>query len=649
MEKIPHHSHDSIRDNFDKIQKLFPSVVHEVKDENGNIKKELDIDEFKKLFDNNFAENIIERYSLNWPGKRKSLIRANTPITDTLRPARDESVDFDTTKNLYIEWDNFAVLKTLQHAYMGKVKMIYIDPPYNTGKDFVYNDNFTEDIASYREKTGEIVDGVQMEKNTDTNGRFHSDWLSMMYERLIVARDLLTEDGVIFMSIDDNEVHNLRKLADEIFGEENFMYALTVVDSLNGNDNSSGMMETHEYCLIYAKNSEKFTIWVLPLEDEEFDEWDKDEFGYWKVGGWLKATGINAPREARPNLFFPIYIDEDTLEWSLEERAGIEKQYHLIPLTEGNEMRWYWSKQKFLDDSNEVIVKRSKTEGYSLYKKQRPALWDLPNKRWKTTFYNPKYATANSNAEMKKIFWKKLFDYTKSTKLIYDFISLGNVGPNDIVLDFFSGSATTAHTVMQLNAEDGGNRQFILVQIPEKIDEGSEAHKAGYKNICEIGKERIRRAATKIREDFATQIAERETPLDTGFRVYKLDSTNYQNNDILPQDMSQQSLDNFIDTFKSGRTPEDILTEILLREGQVLSGNIETKIVWNNTLYIIDGGIVACLDKTIDNDTIKTIVDVGPHSVILLDETFGGDDAMKINTEQLFKKSLGEEVLIKIF
>lgn len=265
---------------------------------------------------------------------------------------------------------------------------------------------------------------------------------------------------------------------------------------------------------------------------------------------------------------------------------------------------------------------------------------------WK---YTEVWHSQNATQRLAELFdGKKFFDYPKSIDLIKRCIQLYS-NKDSLILDFFSGSATTAHAVMQLNAEDGGNRQFILVQIPELVDEGSEAHKAGYKNICEIGKERIRRAAAKICTDFASQIAERETLLDTGFRVYKLDSTNYQNNDILPQDMSQQNLDNFIDTFKSGRTPEDILTEILLREGQVLSGNIETKIVWNNTLYIIDGGIVACLDKTIDNDTIKAIVDAGPHSVILLDEAFSGDDAMKINTEQLFKKSLGEEVLIKIF
>lgn len=330
MEKIPHHSHDTIRDNFEKIQKLFPSVVDEVKDENGNIKKELNIDELKKLFDNKYNENPIERYSLNWPGKRRSLIRANTPLTDTLRPARDESVDFDTTKNLYIEWDNFAVLKTLQHAYMGKVKMIYIDPPYNTGKDFVYNDNFTEDMASYREKTGETVDGVQMEKNTDTNGRFHSDWLSMMYERLIVARDLLTDDGVIFMSIDDNEVHNLRKLADEVFGEENFVAEIIWMKGKEGWNDNDGMWKHHEYILMYWKTKEASKSIILDKKD--------------------KTRHINALNEE--NLV--IAGEEIYKDWEPFQLINLSKQkdYKLtIPLKNWEILQWEWyCPQKTLDE-----------------------------------------------------------------------------------------------------------------------------------------------------------------------------------------------------------------------------------------------------------------------------------------------------------
>lgn len=630
MEKIPHHSHDSIRDNFEKIQKLFPSVVHEVKDENGNIKKELDIDELKKLFDNNFAENIIERYSLNWPGKRKSLIKANTPITDTLRPARDESVDFDTTKNLYIEWDNFAVLKTLQHAYMGKVKMIYIDPPYNTGKDFVYNDNFTEDIASYREKTGEIVDGVQMEKNTDTNGRFHSDWLSMMYERLIVARDLLTEDGVIFMSMDENEFANLKKISDEIFGEENYLAEFIRKTKSTTNDSKTWINYQHEFLLCYARNFEKiFRLSGGEKDLEKYKNPDNDANGAWVVADPSAKSGTLS------NNYFPVV---NPYTW----------QEDFPP----NGRFWAFSKNTIQEhiDSGRISFKKSHKpdERWFIYKRYLNDLKTTESTFDSLAFVDNKFMNQSATKLLKEMWLVEYFQYPKWVEFLKDII-FSCTKNNDIILDFFSGSATTAHAVMQLNAEDGGNRQFILVQIPELVDDKSEAKKAGYNNICEIGKERIRRAATKIREDFATQIAERETPLDTGFRVYKLDSTNYQNNDILPQDMSQQNLDNFIDTFKSGRTPEDILTEILLREGQVLSGNIETKIVWNNTLYIIDGGIVACLDKTIDNDTIKAIVDIGPHSVILLDEAFSGDDAMKINTEQLFKKSLGEEVLIKIF
>lgn len=500
-EHIDRLSADGAQINLDALYRIAPSAFTEAADhKTGRVRRMVDFDALRQLLgDNATTADDGEMYQFSWVGKRAAKAEAAQPTDKTLRPAPEDSVSWDTTKNIYIEGDNLEVLKLLQRSYMGQVKMIYIDPPYNTGNDFVYHDDFHRSATEEDIAAGNIDElGYRFRKNTDSNGKFHSDWCSMIYSRLLVARSLLTEDGVIFISIDDNEVENLRKICDEVFGEGNFVYELSVVNNLNGNDNSSGMMETQEYCLIYAKNKSVFTMGVLPLEEEEANDWYEDEIGYWKVGRCLKATGINAPREARPNLFFPIYINEETLEFTVEEEKAGTDWYHLIPLTDGREMSWYWSRETFKRDKNEVIVRKTQ-DGYSLYKKQRPALGDLPSKRGKTTFYSPKYANANSNAEVKYLFdGKKIFDYTKSTNLIKDFISLGTISKDSLILDFFSGSATTAHAVMQLNAEDKGNRKFIMVQLPEETAEDSEARKAGYKNICEIGKERIRRAGAKI-------------------------------------------------------------------------------------------------------------------------------------------------------
>ena len=350
-------------------------------------------------------------------------------------PALDEQID-----GLLIHSENFQALNLIQKKYDSQIKCIYIDPPYNTGNDgFLYKDGYQ-----------------------------HSSWLSMLNDRLRIARKFMNEKGIIFISIDDCEQDNLIKLCDLVLDESNRLYNLSVVNSLNGNDNSSGMMETQERCLIYAKNKRKTQIGVLPLDEEETDEWLKDDFGFWKEGRGLKATGINGPREARPQLFFPIYINEKTLEFSLDEKSGSD-WYCLIPITDGKEMRWYWSKDKFESDRNEVIVKKT-SEGYSLYKKQRPALGDLPSKRGKTTFYSPKYSGSNSNAEIKSLFNKKIFDYPKSSFLIKDFMSLSDLSSDEFVIDFFAGSGTTAHALISLNREDKEQRKYILIEMGEHFD-----------------------------------------------------------------------------------------------------------------------------------------------------------------------------------
>ena len=634
MDKLKMQTADGVQDNISRIAELFPECITEVKTQRGGVKHSVDFDKLRQLLSSDIVEGNKERYQFTWPDKRKAILAANAPINATLRPCPEESVNFDTTQNLYIEGDNLDVLKCLKETYLHKVKMIYIDPPYNTGNDFVYEDDFAESAAEYLANSGQFDEqGNRLVTNSESNGRFHTDWLNMIYPRLKVARDLLTEDGVIFISIDDNEVENLRKVCDEVFGESNFVYELSVINNLNGNDNSSGMMETQEYCFIYAKNKSSFTMGVLPLEEEEANDWYQDENGYWKVGRCLKATGINAPREARPNLFFPIYIDEKNMDFTVDEEKAGADWYHLIPLTEGREMRWYWSKETFRRDKNEVIIRKTQ-EGYSLYKKQRPSLGDLPSKRGKTTFYSPKYANANSNAEIKKLFdGKKIFDYTKSTNLIKDFLSLGTISKDSLILDFFSGSATTAHAVMQLNAEDGGNRKFIMVQLPELTDEKSEAYKAGYKNICEIGKERIRRAGAKIKEENA----EKAQNLDTGFRVLKLDSSNMKEVFYSPKDTAQQDLFALVDNVKDDRTSEDLLFQVMLELGATLDSKIEESEVDGKTIFNVgDGYLVACFDQKVTDEVVKAIAKMQPTYAVLRDTSLA-NDATATNFEQIFK------------
>ena len=614
---------------LEKVMELCPAAV-----QNGKV----DFERLKTELADVVDKNTYETYEFKWVGKNNAIVEANKPIRKTLRPCKEESKNWDMTENLYIEGDNLEVLKLLEEGYLRKVKMIYIDPPYNTGKDsFVFRDNRTQSEEEMNEGIGLFDEEGNRQlsksfiKNTETGGRFHSRWCSMIYPCLKLARDLLTDDGVIFISIDDHEVANLKKICDEIFGEGNFLYQLSVVNNLNGNDNSSGMMETQEYCFLYAKNKAQAIIGVLPLDDEDSSDWQIDEFGYWKVGRCLKATGINAPREARPNLFFPVFINEETLEFTVDEKVGTE-WYHLIPLTEGKEMRWYWSKETFINEHNEVIVKKT-NEGYSLYKKQRPSLGDMPSKRGKTTFYSPKYANANSNAEIKRLFeGKKLFDYSKATQLIKDFVCIGNVSKEDIILDFFSGSATTAHAVMQLNAEDGGKRKFIMVQLPELTDEKSEAFKAGYKNICEIGKERIRRAGEKIKTEHPEA-----KDLDIGFRVLKVDESNIQDIYYNPSELKKSDLLSSVDNIKPDRTPLDLLFGIMVKWGVSLSLPLQEVNVGKNTIHIVgDNDLVACFDTNVSATTITKMAELNPTRVVFRDSCFEKDDE-KINMFEIFK------------
>ncbi|HOT46549.1 MAG TPA: site-specific DNA-methyltransferase, partial [Spirochaetota bacterium] len=446
------------------LKEHYPNVIKD---------NEINLQELKAIAGLPIDEKV-NGYGLNFVGRNFARAKYAQKTEKELRLNTKMSKNIDTTQNLVLKGDNLDSLKILKSHYSGKIKCIYIDPPYNTDSDeFVYPDKFDKEelevlgLANLSEN-----DFARMDFSFKTK-QSHNGWLAFMYPRLLLARDLLSKDGVIFISIDDNEQANLKLLCDDVFGEENFLYQLSVIDKLNGNDNSSGMMETQEYCLIYAKNKSEFEVGVLPIE-ENLEDWKIDELGYWKEGGGIKATGVAAKREDRPNLYFPIYINENTLEFSLEKNEDFT--YELLPKIDGEDGRWTWQKDKFIKDKNEVIIKKVK-DGYSIYKKQRPALGDLPSKRGKTTFYHSSYSTANSSAEIKTLFnGQKVFDFSKSTYLIRDLICLANTHRKSIILDFFAGSGTTGHAVMQLNAEDGGNRKFILCQIDEPIKEDKPAY-----------------------------------------------------------------------------------------------------------------------------------------------------------------------------
>jgi adenine-specific DNA-methyltransferase len=655
-------TNDLTDENIDKISKLFPKVITEKEDEDGKIIKGIDFDLLKQELSKEIVEGGDERYRLDWPGKKASLLKANTPINKTLRPCKKESVDFDKTENVYIEGDNFEVLKILQESYLGKIKMIYIDPPYNTGKDFVYKDSTTQSKKEYEEEIGvEDEEGGKLFKNTDTNGRFHSDWLSMMYERLIVARDLLKDDGVIFMSIDDNEVHNLRKIADEIFGEDNFVSEICWHNNVKGRQMDLNIKNTFESILIYSKNNSSLSL-NTEKEKIETNELDKDKISYYKKDYPLHNGTADFHINNRPNLCYSIYyypknghavvIDEkikkdnsfilgDALE---KGRKLMEEGYiRIVPKfnkTYNNQRVWRWGKEKFLKEYNTELLFIKENNGYYIYQKKR-----FNNGIHEKKFKNYINIDGGSDKTYLVSLFKnnKFFDSPKPRSLIVNLLKMGSVpNKNDLVLDFFSGSGTTADSVMQLNAEDGGNRKFIMAQLPEKTDEKSEAFKAGYKNISDIGKERIRRAGKKILEDNVDKLKERETPLDIGFRVYKTDTTNMKDVYYNPSELKQENLLDLVSNVKEDRNEEDLLTQVILDLGLTLDLPIEEKAINNSKVFFVEeNSLVACFDEKIEKETFEEIAKIKPLKVVFRDSSFK-DTKDKINIETIFKQKSPE-------
>lgn len=641
MNKVKMQSLDVTGSNIDKIARLFPQCVTERKDKDG--KTVLGID-FEKLRDELSADVIDEgeeRYQFTWPDKRAHAHLANTQTTKTLRPCRKESMDFDHTQNLYIEGDNLDVLKIIRETYLGKVKMIYIDPPYNTGNDFVYNDDFSQDTDEYKENSGQTdEEGNRLVQNTESNGRFHTDWLNMIYPRLKVAKDLLTEDGVIFISIDDNEVENLRKVCDEVFGSGNFVNTFTWINNLTGRQISGkGAAKTWEYILVYAKNSSAISVFNIDIDfakknmPDSYKGFNKDlredKYGPFAVGDTLYNHNRKFNEETRPNLVFSIFFNPITEEIKTGNIGDSFPGFiEILPHNNGDGVHkyhaWRWSKNKVENESFNLIVLPTSKDGFEIYTRIREFS--------KTTLKDVITNISNGDTEVQKLFDNhKYFDYPKSVALLRTLIGFSD--KDSIILDFFSGSATTAHAVMQLNAEDGGNRKFIMVQLPEKTDEKSEAYKAGYKNICEIGKERIRRAGKKIKEENAKK--EGIDKLDIGFRVLKLDSSNMQDVYYTPSEFTEQNL--FADNVKPDRTAEDLLFQVMLDLGVELSATIEQRIMDGKTVFFVnDNYLVACFDTDIAEETIKEIAKLKPYYFVMRDSSLASDNVAD-NFDQLFE------------
>ncbi|MBM4309867.1 MAG: site-specific DNA-methyltransferase [Deltaproteobacteria bacterium] len=626
MEKMKMHSPNLTQENIARIRELFPTCVTEAKGEDGSLKLAVDFDQLRQELSDSIVEGPQERYHLNWPGKREALLTANAPIAKTLRPCREESVDFDTTKNLFIEGDNLEALKLLQETYLGKVKMIYIDPPYNTGNDFIYEDDFAETADEFLKRSNQKDElGNRLMANTEANGRFHSDWLSMLYPRLKLARNLLKDDGVIFISIGDEEESSVKNICNEIFGEDNYRNCFAVRrhdKNLNRQFMASGLKTLNvgfEFVLVYAK-SQLYNFNPVFKEASE----TRASNGYWK-GFW------NAP-------------DRPTM------------RYDILGFTP-NEGQWKWKEETALEA----------VENYKLYESEYSSQMTL-EQYWESTGKVKKFIRRNHNGAGRNMgveHWiepsegilrnsnlldilatqgcdeiRGFFDFPKNIELLSVLCQFASED-NDLVLDFFAGSATTAHAVMQLNAEDGGNRKFIMVQLPEPCDEKSEAFKTGYKTIAEISKERIRRAGKKIKEENAITAAD----LDIGFRVLKIDSSNMADVYYRPDQYSQDMLATMEGNIKPDRTPEDLLFQVLLDWGVDLTLPIKKEIIQDKTVFFVDeNALVACFDNEVNEELVKELARFKPIRVVFRDNGFVSD-AVKINVEQIFKQmSPGTEV-----
>jgi len=635
------HTKDAADVNIEAIAKLFPNCITEVKDPDGTVRKAIDFDILRQELSKDVVEGPAERYQFTWPEKRKAIRTANTPTSMTLRPCREESVDFDNTQNLYIEGDNLEVLKVLKEAYLGKIKMIYIDPPYNTGNDFVYEDDFSQSVAEYNQTSGLYDEEGNMildnyTKNQTSNGRFHTDWLNMMYPRLKVARDFLTDDGVIFISIDDNEVENLRKICDEVFGEQNFI-APFIWQSTPGSNTGTDIKIVSEYVLCYAKHSTQCTSLGKSTDDEERYTNKDDHFS--KRGGYLlnKLDRRMTGQHYSEALNYPITAPDGT---KIFPGNSEEKQAHW-------NWRWSESKVKWGIDNDFILFKKNPNNQWVIYFKQYYKVDNNDNPIVRSVPYQNLVLdveganSARGTQEVMELMGAKVFDYPKPLNLIKYVLKIYN-DPNALILDFFSGSSTTAHATMQLNAEDGGHRKFIMVQLPENIEESNEIHRYGYRNICDIALERIRRAGKKIQDELDAKAAEGDIfnqgesrKLDTGFRVLKLDTSNMNDIYYRPEEFKTELIAD--SNVKEDRTNEDLLFQVMLECNLPLSAKIEVqKIEGKEVFSVNDGYLICCFDEDVNEAVITAIAKKKPYYFVMQDASLSSDNVAD-NFEQIFQ------------
>ena len=615
MDKLNMQTTNIVDENIKRIGELFPNCLTERLNDKGKPEVAIDFDQLRHELSKDIVEGAEERYQFTWPDKRNAIRLANAPTTDTLRPCREESVDFDNTQNLYIEGDNLQVLKLLRENYLGKVKMIYIDPPYNTGNDFVYNDDFSQSAGEYMHNSGqEDEEGNRLVANTESNGRFHTDWLNMIYPRLKVAKDLLSEDGVIFISMDENEIDNLEKVGNEIFGEHNLVGKVIWERAFAPKNDAKYLSDSHDYIIAYARNINSFSIGLLPRTDEanaRYKNPDNDPRGPWTPDNMTVKT-YSASYD------YEITTPNGSIMSPPNGRCWFTSKERMQKLIEEGRV-WFGN-----DGGNMPRVKRY--------------LADVQQGMTPITIW--KYTEVGHNQEgrqeVKQLFdGKGYFDGPKPLRLLNRIITIANTYRDSIILDFFSGSATTAHAVMKLNAEDGGKRKFIMVQLPEATDEKSEAYKAGYKNICEIGKERIRRAGKKIKEESPLTTQD----LDTGFRVLKLDSSNMQDVYYTPAEFNEQKLfDDNIKPDRLGNDGEDLLFQTMIELGIELSAKIEKRSIAGKAVWSVsDGYLMACFDEEVNETTITEIARQHPYYFVMRDSSLANDQVAD-NFEQIWEE-----------
>ena len=706
MDKLKMQTANKADENFKKLAEMFPNAVTETIDENGEVVRAIDKDVLMQEIGTKVVDGKEERYQFTWPDKRKSVLLANAPISKTLRPCREESVNFDTTENLYIEGDNLEVLKLLQETYLGKINVVYIDPPYNTGVNLIYHNNFYQSTDDYLRNSGQYDDdGNMLVKNPATNGRYHTDWLNMITPRLRIAKDLLSDCGILVLTIDDYEIQTVTMVLNEIFGEENHLATIIIKNNPSGRSTLTGASISHEYALFYSKNNNTH-LGRLKRNDKQISRYkDEDEFGKYE---WVNFRKHGGYKEDAPTMYYPIYIKQDASGFRIPKMRwnSISKEYEVLeekhsdeivsyPIDENGRLRrWKWSLERAIAEPNEMAVRLDRDKVPAVYIKSR--MKDegmLPLTVWDDKSYS---STEYGTNLLIDLMGNKFFDYPKSLYAVQDCIRIASNKNDGYILDFFSGSATTAHAVMQLNAEDGGHRKFIMVQLPEKTDEKSEAYKAGYKTICEIGKERIRRAGKKIKEDIdltknndyekllkSHQNDAKETMvgygslrsegnleskdytfkdnetgeirhvnyekndskniyrynpglLDIGFRVLKCDTSNMRDVYYNPDDYEISMFDQLTDNIKEDRTPEDLLFQVMLDLGILLSSKIEETAIGGCKVFnVADGFLYACFDNNISDEVVTAIAKEQPYYAVFRDSGMASDSVLT-NFDQIF-------------